>query len=88
MCLADFVKFFTIATVCYYIDDIHDNYLVDQHEVGAWAMAKFTLERDNLNPLCVTVDQISERFLDRKRDGGYIAAPTKVILTKLDTRVR
>ena len=29
ICLADFVKFFTIATVCYNIDDIHDNFLVD-----------------------------------------------------------
>ena len=51
-------------------------------------MAKFTLERDSVNPVMVTVDQISERFLDRKRDGAYIAAPTKIILTQLDTRVR
>ena len=50
-------------------------------------MTKFTLERDNPSPLTLTVDQISERFMDRKKDGSYWPAPTKLILTKLNSRV-
>ena len=84
MNLKDFVKFFAVVTVCYYLDDVQDNFLTDQHEIGSWAMSKFTLERDEKQPLCITVDQISERFLDRPRNGSYVAAPTKIILTKLE----
>ena len=50
-------------------------------------MAKFTIERDNPAPLCLTVDQISERFLDRPRDGSYLAPPIKIILTKLQSQI-
>ena len=50
-------------------------------------MAKFTIERDNFAPLCLTVDQISERFLDRPRDGSYLAPPIKIILTKLQSQI-
>ena len=56
MNLKDFVKFFAVVTVCYYLDDVQDNFLTDQHEIGSWAMSKFTLERDEKQPLCITVD--------------------------------
>ena len=85
--LEDFIKFFTRTTICYYVDNYEDNFVVDQHEVGQWAMVKFTLERDNPNPLCLSVDQISERFLDRARDGGYLAPPIRLILTKLQSQI-
>lgn len=84
---ADFIKFFTRTTICYYVDGYEDNYITDQHELGSWAMAKFTIERDNPAPLCLTVDQISERFLDRPRDGSYLAPPIKIILTKLQSQI-
>ena len=87
MNLRDFIKFFAQVTVCYYMDDVQDNFLVDQHEIGQWGMSKFTLERDNTQPLCITVDQISERFLDRPRNGSYIAPPIKIILTKLESEI-
>ena len=83
--LADFIKFFTRTTICYYMDEYEDNFITDQHEVQSWAMAKFTLERDNPSPLCLTVDQISERFMDKSRDGSYLAPPIRIILTKLLT---
>ena len=50
-------------------------------------MAKFTLERDNPAPLCLTLDQCSERFLDQSRDGSYLAPPIKIILTKLQSQI-
>lgn len=50
-------------------------------------MAKFTLERDNRTPLCLTVDQISERFLDKSRDGSYLPPPIRIILTKLQSKI-
>jgi len=81
--LEDFIKFFTRTTICYYMDECEDNYIVDQHELDSWAMVKFTLERDNKTPLCLTVDQMSERFLDRSRDGSYVAPQIRIILTKL-----
>ena len=30
---ADYVKFFYITTICYYYEDMHDNYIADQHEL-------------------------------------------------------
>ena len=50
-------------------------------------MVKFTLERDNPTPFCLTVDQISERFMDKARDGSYFAPPIRIILTKLQGNI-
>lgn len=56
MNLADFIKFFTRTTICFYMDDFEDNYITDQADLQSWGMVKFNLERDNLSPLCITVD--------------------------------
>ena len=53
---SDFLKFFATTTICYYIDDCEDSYIADMHEYGSWAMAKFTLERDNPQPIFITLD--------------------------------
>ena len=84
MSFTDFIKFFTTTTICYYQEENVDSFITDQHELDGWAMAKFTLERDNPRPFCITVDQISERFMDLRRDGMYYSPPTKIILTKLE----
>ena len=81
--LRDFMKFFTRTTICYYQTPHFDNFEADQHEIGSWAMTKFTLERDNPQPLTVTIDSISERFMGE----DYVAPATKVILTKLTSKV-
>ena len=60
-----------------------DNFVTDQHEHNQWGMVKFTLERDNSFPLFMTVDQISERFMEP----DYVPPPTKIILTRLKTQI-
>jgi len=50
-------------------------------------MVKFALERDSAAPVSVTVDQVSERFMDKARDGSYKAATVRLIVTKLNTYV-
>jgi len=50
-------------------------------------MVKFVIERDSSTPVTVTVDQISERFMDKARNGGYKPAQTRLIITKLSTRI-
>lgn len=90
MTIQDFVKFFTRTTICYYMDDYHDNFTTDQHDTGmqSWGMSKFTLERDNLKgPVIITLDQIAERFMDIPRDNGYLPPLTRVIITKLNSQI-
>lgn len=90
ICLKDYLKFYSTTSVCYYQEPRCDNFLVDQHEPGQWAATKFTLERDNPQPLVIAVDQISDRLMDIKRDFGpdmYEAAAVKLILTKLNSRI-
>ena len=48
-------------------------------------MAKFTLERDNPQPLFITLDQISERFFEPSQ--GYVPPPARIILTRLKTQI-
>ena len=62
MNIQDFQTFFSTVTVCQYHEKNKDNTIVDSHESGSWCMVKFVLERDCEDPLCVTVDQINERF--------------------------
>jgi len=50
-------------------------------------MIKFVIERDSNDPVTVSVDQISERFMDKARNGSYKSAQTKLIITKLSTKV-
>jgi hypothetical protein len=50
-------------------------------------MTKFTLERDHPQSFTVTIDQISERFMDRPRNGSYKPVPVKLILTKLNSKI-
>lgn len=90
ICLKDFLKFFARTTICYYFENRYDNFTQDQHELDQWAATKFTLERDNPNPLVVSIDQISERLMDKHRDyreGSYTPAYVKLILTKLNTKI-
>ena len=82
------MAFFARTTICYYLDEVEDNWIADQHELQQWAMTKFTLERDCLkSPVVIAVDQIRERFLDRARDGSYEASEVRVILTKLNSHI-
>ena len=83
ICFKDFLKFFATTTICYYLDDCQDSFISDQHEENSWAMAKFTLERDNPQPLFITLDQISERFFEPSQE--YVPPPTRIILTRLKT---
>lgn len=79
-----FMKFFTTTTICHYMDSCEDNFICDQHDQNQWSMVKFTLERDSRLPLYVTVDQISERFMD---DQDYWPPRTKMILTRIKTQI-
>lgn len=50
-------------------------------------MVKFVIERDTTAPVTVTVDQISERFMDKKRNGSYKPALTRLLVTRLTTHI-
>lgn len=85
--LHDHLKFTKMTTICFYVEPRMDNFVVDQHELDQWGATKFTLERDHPQSLTISIDQISERVMDRKRNFSYDVVPVKIILTKLSSKI-
>ena len=78
---ADYVKFFYITTICYYNEQIVDNYLADQHDLDSFGMCKIIIDRDHPEPLTIAVDQVNARFLTGDLNFEYPAI--RLVLTKL-----
>ena len=78
---ADYVKFFYITTICYYNEQIVDNYLTDQHDLESYGMCKIIIDRDHPEPLTIAVDQVNARFLTG--DLNYEYPAIRLVLTKL-----
>mmetsp|Transcript_40684 Transcript_40684/g.53368 ORF Transcript_40684/g.53368 Transcript_40684/m.53368 type:complete len:345 (-) Transcript_40684:115-1149(-) len=81
----DYIKFFYITTICYYNEQIEDNYVPDQHELFSYGMSKFTLDEDHPESMVIAVDQINSRFVDETMLGHYEYPAIKLMLTKVKT---
>jgi len=82
----DYVKFFYITTICYYIDGTQDNTVADMHEPAQFGMTKFMLAEDHPEPLVITCDQVNARFVDETMLGSYKYPSIRLMLTKVNTR--
>jgi hypothetical protein len=60
--------------------------ICDEHEIGGFGIARFTVTKDLKEPVILTIDQINARHADETMKGSYNYAPIKFTLSKIINR--
>lgn len=92
ICYDDYLEFFYITTICYYLDDYVDETVPDQHP-QAWQLGvkrgncfgacRFDVEEDMNNTSNICIDQIDSRFVDKDMSGNYEYGQIIAMLAKV-----
>jgi len=88
----DYLKYYYITTICYYITGYLDQHVCDMHmqtwekdstPQDCYAAVRFDVPEDSTHSLSMTLDQIDSRFVDKDMSGNYYYGQIICMLTKV-----